>query len=317
MILEKLYVCFAPARSRCVSSISLLAMGNSGAKSPDIYEDEWSEPPSDIVTQSSDEDSLASAHSNLDEAAAEAAERNHNILHEKLDPVVLDSAYNASLKNYRLTSFAFKETIVQESGKKSKESSQWTVAFAFRKQADALNPLSSTLSTRTRRIQREMAALSDSLPVALDSSIFVVSDENRPDVIKALITGPSETPYAHGCFEFDIFFPEQYPHKPPLVNMVTTGGGKCRFNPNLYANGYVCLSVINTWSGRPEEQWNPYLSLHKVLLAIQAFVFVRQPFFNEPGLLFLLAHTSLFPPCLLDFRVCVVSFFRNESSAQF
>ena len=42
------------------------------------------------------------------------------------------------------------------------------------------------------------------------SSIFVRVDESRCDVLKALIIGPEDTPYANGCFTFDIFLPAQY-----------------------------------------------------------------------------------------------------------
>ena len=54
-----------------------------------------------------------------------------------------------------------------------------------------------------------------------------------------LITGPSDTPYANGCFEFDVFFPTDYPKSPMLVNLKTTGHGRVRFNPNLYNDGKV------------------------------------------------------------------------------
>ena len=33
-----------------------------------------------------------------------------------------------------------------------------------------------------------------------------------------------------------------------------------RVNPNLYENGYVCLSLLGTWNGRPEQCWNPEAS---------------------------------------------------------
>lgn len=50
---------------------------------------------------------------------------------------------------------------------------------------------------------------------------------------------------------------ENYPNEPPKVNLMTTGGGKIRFNPNLYSNGYVCLSLLGTWSGTNAfEKWN-------------------------------------------------------------
>ena len=77
---------------------------------------------------------------------------------------------------------------------------------------------------------------------------------------QVLITGPSDTPYANGCFEFDVYFPQDYPNSPPLVNLETTGNRTVRFNPNLYNDGKVCLSVLNTWHGRPEEKWNSQTS---------------------------------------------------------
>ena len=57
--------------------------------------------------------------------------------------------------------------------------------------------------------------------------------------IQFLITGPSETPYANGCFVFDVFFPPDYPNNPMMVNLETTGYKTVRFNPNLYADGKV------------------------------------------------------------------------------
>ena len=74
--------------------------------------------------------------------------------------------------------------------------------------------------------------------------------------MKVMITGPKHTPYENGCFEFDVFFPADYPNSPPKVNLRTTGNQTVRFNPNLYNDGKICLSILNTWQGRPEETWN-------------------------------------------------------------
>ncbi|TRM61511.1 hypothetical protein BD626DRAFT_501265 [Schizophyllum amplum] len=133
----------------------------------------------------------------------------------------------------------------------------------------------------TLHIAREQAALSTSLP----PGIFVRVDETRNDVVKALIAGPDGTPYAGGLYEFDIFLPLQYPQKPPQVHLRTTGGGKVRFNPNLYANGKVCLSLLGTWHGGGRtEEWQPYKStLLQVLISIQSMILIDLPYFNEPG----------------------------------
>jgi len=66
-----------------------------------------------------------------------------------------------------------------------------------------------------------------------------------------------------------------------LVNLCTTGNGTVRFNPNLYNDGKVCLSLLGTWSG---PSWNPKSStLLQVLVSIQSLILVNDPFFNEPG----------------------------------
>uniref|UniRef100_A0A8K9UT49 Baculoviral IAP repeat containing 6 n=1 Tax=Oncorhynchus mykiss TaxID=8022 RepID=A0A8K9UT49_ONCMY len=94
-------------------------------------------------------------------------------------------------------------------------------------------------AARARRLAQEAVTLSTSLPLSSSSSVFVRCDEERLDIMKVLITGPADTPYANGCFEFDVYFPQDYPNSPPLVNLETTGGHSVRFNPNLYNDGKV------------------------------------------------------------------------------
>ncbi|KAH9948225.1 hypothetical protein B0H21DRAFT_258517 [Amylocystis lapponica] len=126
---------------------------------------------------------------------------------------------------------------------------------------------------------KELAVMATSLP----PGVWVRVDEVRNDAIKVMIAGPEGTPYAGGLFEFDCFIPLEYPNKPPLMHLRTTGGGTVRFNPNLYNQGKVCLSLLGTWAGRPEEQWSRKSTLLQVLVSIQSMILVELPFFNEPG----------------------------------
>lgn len=97
--------------------------------------------------------------------------------------------------------------------------------------------------------------------------------------LNVLMIGPTNTPYEHGFYFFDIEIPKDYPFSPPKVKYCTQNG-KTRFNPNLYVNGKVCLSIINTWSG---PGWTSCNSISTVLLSIQALVFIENPLHNEPG----------------------------------
>ncbi|KIY49167.1 hypothetical protein FISHEDRAFT_65234 [Fistulina hepatica ATCC 64428] len=144
----------------------------------------------------------------------------------------------------------------------------------FNAEARALQ--NSDLPKRQLAIAKELATLTTNLPVAWDSSIFLRVDETRVDVIKALITGPEGTP-----FLFDIFLGAGYNQSPPSVKYMTTNGGKFRFNPNLYADGKVCLSLLGTWQG---PGWIAGRStLLQVLISIQSMILNDEPYLNEPG----------------------------------
>ncbi len=57
-----------------------------------------------------------------------------------------------------------------------------------------------------------------------------------------------------------------------------------RFNPNLYSDGKVCLSLLGTWRGQSGENWDPKFStLLQVLLSIQSIIMSDDVYFNEPG----------------------------------
>lgn len=137
---------------------------------------------------------------------------------------------------------------------------------------------------KMKRLINEISALSVGLPLHSNSSVFLRIDSERMDVMKFGITGPKGTPYESGFFVFDLFCPAEYPSSPPLVNLQTTGNGTMRFNPNLYNCGKVCLSLLGTWRGGPNEQWSEQTStLLQVFVSIQSLILVEDPYFNEPG----------------------------------
>ena len=103
------------------------------------------------------------------------------------------------------------------------------------------------------------------------------SDTN---ILKAyvMIIGQPETLYFGGYYFFEITFPTDYPHAPPLVEYLTNDG-ITRFHPNFYKSKKVCLSMLNTWRG---EQWTSCLTIKSILLTLLS-IMDSHPMLHEPG----------------------------------
>lgn len=128
------------------------------------------------------------------------------------------------------------------------------------------------------RITKEIANIQQNT----DLSLSVACKDSDVRNVRALIVGPPETPYEYGFFEFELKFGRDYSIKSPHVRSITTNSGRTRFNPNIYNEGKVCLSILGTWRGNPGEEWSSAQGLESVLLSIQSLM-SSNPYENEPG----------------------------------
>jgi ubiquitin-conjugating enzyme E2 O len=132
-----------------------------------------------------------------------------------------------------------------------------------------------------RRVNREHRVLSTSLPA---DEIYVRTYESRLDLLRCLIIGPKDTPYEHAPFVIDLQLGPEFPKVPPVAHFHSWTGGLGRINPNLYEEGKICLSLLNTWPGQSEgESWSEKASILQVLISLMGLVLVKQPFYNEAG----------------------------------
>ena len=111
-----------------------------------------------------------------------------------------------------------------------------------------------------------------------NQGIYYKHDDTNMLVGYAMIVGPDDTPYEKGFYFFKFNFPTNYPLSPPKVDYMTNDGST-RFNPNLYRNGKVCLSVLNTWKG---DSWTGCQTISSVLLHL-CTTLNNTPLCNEPG----------------------------------
>jgi len=113
----------------------------------------------------------------------------------------------------------------------------------------------------------------------LDNGIIYSHSEDNLLKGYAIIFGPKDTIYEDGVYFFEFDFPKTYPFSPPKLTYLTNNG-KTRFNPNLYRNGKVCVSILNTWRG---PGWTSCMTIRTVLITLVS-LFHNKPLLNEPGI---------------------------------
>lgn len=143
---------------------------------------------------------------------------------------------------------------------------------------DVYNVINKVITDETRkRLLKDVVDVVKN-PLADQGIYYVHSDENM-FVGYAMIIGSADTPYADGFYLFKLNFPCNYPHSPPKLTFMTNDRERTRFNPNLYVNGKVCLSILNTWQG---ERWTSCQTIRSILMSL-IMVLNEQPLTNEPG----------------------------------
>ena len=130
-----------------------------------------------------------------------------------------------------------------------------------------------------KRIIKDVAQLHKN-PLS-DNGIYYIHDEENILNGYALIIGPENTLYEYGYYFFHFTFNKNYPVEPPKVSFETYDKNSyTRFHPNLYRNGKVCLSLINTWQG---EGWSSCQTTSSILLTISS-ILTNNPLIQEPGI---------------------------------
>lgn len=123
------------------------------------------------------------------------------------------------------------------------------------------------------RIMKEISIVQKS------SELFIDVDEKDMTQFNVMFFGPPDSVYHHGIFIFKMKISPNYPFTVPSVTFLTGGLINARIHPNLYKEGKVCLSILNTWG---KNEWSPLLTIEKVFITIRALL-DNNPIVHEPG----------------------------------
>lgn len=140
--------------------------------------------------------------------------------------------------------------------------------------------MSKKISMGKKNIMRLQKDIVDLMKNPLtDNGIFYAHDDTNMLRGYAVVYGPEDTIYRYGAYIFTFDFPTNYPYSPPKLRYMTNDG-VTRFHPNLYRNGKVCISILNTWRG---EQWTSCQTIRSILLMLVTLLH-NKPLLNEPGM---------------------------------
>ncbi|KAK1423312.1 hypothetical protein QVD17_18610 [Tagetes erecta] len=130
----------------------------------------------------------------------------------------------------------------------------------------ALTFQAAKMSTPARkRLMRDFKRLQQDPPAGISGAPY----DNNIMLWNAVIFGPDDTPWDGGTFKLTLQFSEDYPNKPPTVRFISR-----MFHPNIYADGSICLDIL-------QNQWSPIYDVAAILTSIQSLLCDPNP--NSPA----------------------------------
>jgi len=122
------------------------------------------------------------------------------------------------------------------------------------------------MSTPARkRLMKDFKRLKNDAPDGCSGT----PQDNNIMVWDAIIFGPDDTCWDGGTFKLTLHFTEDYPNKPPTVRFVSQ-----MFHPNIYADGSICLDIL-------QNQWSPIYDVSAILTSIRSLLTDPNP--NSPA----------------------------------
>lgn len=137
-----------------------------------------------------------------------------------------DERIKQRMKEYkdRLRALQFKEVVMADETGQYKHYHNYLIN-GVKPQSGSIDKRGVHNQKRMLHMAKEISSLSTTLPLEWESSIHLYVDQNRLDVLRALIIGPGGTPYQNGIFQFDIYLPPgkiSLPFSPQICSQLFT-----------------------------------------------------------------------------------------------
>ena len=115
-------------------------------------------------------------------------------------------------------------------------------------------------SAGDRRLAKELGKFATT---GAPDGFHIYPDADNPRLMRVLMEGPPDTPFANGVFELDVTIPNSYPFSSPQIDFVTP-----IYHCNVSDTGYICMDAL-------DYSWSPSRNLAGLFQALRELL--RQP----------------------------------------
>ncbi|XP_020613748.1 ubiquitin-conjugating enzyme E2 G1-like [Orbicella faveolata] len=88
-----------------------------------------------------------------------------------------------------------------------------------------------------------------------------------------MVVGPPDTFYEGGLFKAHLYFPKEYPQRPPKMRFISDF-----WHPNVHKDGEVCISILHEPGEdkfgyeRASERWLPIHTVESILMSVISMI---------------------------------------------
>ncbi|RMX41640.1 hypothetical protein pdam_00008907 [Pocillopora damicornis] len=88
-----------------------------------------------------------------------------------------------------------------------------------------------------------------------------------------MVVGPPDTFYEGGLFKAHLYFPREYPQKPPKMRFISEF-----WHPNVHKDGEVCISILHEPGEdkygyeKASERWLPIHTVETILISVISMI---------------------------------------------
>jgi len=121
-------------------------------------------------------------------------------------------------------------------------------------------------SQATLLLRKQLAELNKNPVEGFSAGLIDDEDIFRWEV---MIIGPPDTLYEGGFFKCHLYFPTEYPLRPPVLKFLTD-----IWHPNIEKDGKVCISILHEPGDdrfgyeKASERWLPIHTVETILISV-------------------------------------------------